>query len=479
MSPILADPQEVFGRSFMYTRPAYYHLATHQALWHDIAYNKRGPQYGALQLIAFYMQSIDLKKSARYFLPACQNELLVSGDQNTEDQKIRDVRAEWLNLDSNFRGFMSINPEQRKFGFSIEYNQDLKQVINSDLFRHHWISIEVPVVGVENNLNLTQNNARTSTNSPKNIIEAFNQREWRYSKIDGQRNKVRLAEIRFCIGSSLVSEDYFQMAYKSILVAPAGNKQNPEFMFDPVVGNNHHPGVGGAIFFQFPLNRDTTKQAICFFANLEALLLIRNKQFRTFDLKDKPWSRFMLYNLADCSASNVPGVNLLTLESIVRPFGTVDCSLGWRYKSEWIEAEVGYNIWGRGDERVKLRSAFNNPCQCDAFGIAGSQPGRSASKSTIKQQSDDDQEIQTVGIVNGVEQKGFVNVFVPIKESDIDLRSGSAESALQHKVHFSFGAIHKSDRADGLLGGGIFVGIPQKNSTLKMWGAWVKLGASF
>ena len=463
ITQLSADPQEVFGRSFMFTRPAYYHLSMREHLWHDIAFNKKGDMLGGFQLTTFFQRSLNLDKIARYFLINGKNVLLVSGDGNAGDLDIRDVRAEWLKLPNNFRGKLSMRPRQQQFGFSLEYNQELKKWLDVRFLRDWYLSIVVPVVAVDNDLRLTQRDVINKGTNPADIIEAFKQPEWQFSRIEGERSRLGVAEIKVLLGSSYMSENHFQVGYYSALTIPTGKKQNPKFLFDPVVGNNRHVGLTGAVNFQILLNRDPSTLAFCFFINLESTLLIRNNQFRTFDLKGKPWSRFLLFNKkGEPPNQNIPGVNLLTREVTINPYNMVDFSMGWRIKNEHMEFEFGYNIWGHGDERVRLR----NPIE-ETFGIAGTAANRTASKSTINNLAADDTDNQNNPL------------FVAITESDLDANSTQSGSALNHKVHMSGGAKHIGKKMDSFIGAGWFIDLPQKNSPLKLWGIWVKLGATF
>src|SRR5579863_9222629 len=95
--------RRVFARSFMYTKPGYYDIVMEQALWHDIAYNKKGSLRGGIQAIPFFQQSMPRAKNARYFLMKDKNELLVAGDDTPYILK-RDIRAEWVGLPDNFSG---------------------------------------------------------------------------------------------------------------------------------------------------------------------------------------------------------------------------------------------------------------------------------------------------------------------------------------------------------------------------------------
>lgn len=457
ITKLYADPQEVFGRSFMFTRPAYYHLSMHEHLWHDIVYNKKGDQLGGFQLTTFFQRSTTQDKIARYFLINGKNNLLVSGDLNTQDKDIRDIRAEWLNLSSNFSGRLSMSPHQQQFGFTLEYNQDLKKWLDVKFLRDWYLGFVVPVVIIDNDLRLKQTTVINKGTNPADIIEAFKQKEWKFSRIEGNRTQLGVAEIKIIFGSSYMSENHFQIGYYSTVIIPAGKKQDPKFFFDPVVGNNRHPGIGGAVNFQILLNRDPSEFAFCFFLNLESILLIRNKQLRIFDLREKPWSRFMLFNKKGKAPNqNIPGVNLLTREVVVNPFNIVDFTMGYRLKNETIEFEVGYNVWGHGDERVRLR----NPIK-EIFGIAGTTSDKTASESNISNREDDDAE------------------FVRITECDFDANSAQSGSALNHKVHMSGGVKHIGTKMDGFIGVGWFVDLPQKNSALRLWGVWVKLGSTF
>jgi hypothetical protein len=461
--------RKVFAHSFMYTKPAFYDVVMEQALWHNIAYNKKGTVKGGIQIMPFYQQSMPLEKNARYFLIEGKNELLVAGDNTPPADLInRDIRAEWVGLPKDFTGILSLNPKQKQAGCQLEYHQDLKNWTNVAVLRDMYITMLLTASETHNHINLKQTNiTNPGTTFPEDILQAFNQPSWCYSRITNDiKKKVGVAELRIKIGTSYISEEYFQLNYYSILAIPTGNKQNAKKMFQAVNGNNHHLGIGAGINMQAPLNRDTSSFAFCAFLDLESVILIRNKQFRTYDLFNKPWSRFLLINqpntipalpLADIeSISNLPGVNFLTQKIYAKPFNVVDFALGWRLASKYIEAEVGYGIWGHGTERTNINHAFT-----EVFGIAGSAPGKTASKSTIAFQAPDDLD------------------FVPITRFDLDRQSGESGGGFAQRALMSIGWIYKGNSIDTILGVGGSVDVPFENSLLQIWKAWVKLSATF
>jgi len=473
--------EEKSGQSFMFTRPASQNVAMQQSLWHDIIYNKPNRAGGSFQVCGFYHQSRPDDSIARYFLINHKNSLLVAGDGvGAIDVAERDVRAEWLNLPTNFIGAMSADPYQRQAGVFIEYNQDLS-FINLPFFENYWISVCIPFITVLNSLNISQSGVKNTGTSPQpqDIIEAFNQPAWLFSKWPDCKSASGLAEICLRFGKAYMNEDFYQIAYYSLFRIPGHEGQNPTFLFDPIVGNNGHWGFGAGVNFQVVINNDTSNYAFCWFLNIENTFFIRSEECRTFDLRDKPWSRYMLFTRQGVNNAPpqfdqiVPGVNILTRQVKVHPYNMADISSGFRYKSNMLEAEIGYNLWLHGREKLELHTRATK----DVYGILGTAPGLTASASTIDTLAPND----TIVNPDPAAPPGLIPNFVPINDSEIDLHSGASHTGFVHKVHLAVGAEHKGRRYDYFVGVGCFFEIPHDsdNTALKTVGIWAKAGASF
>ncbi len=208
-SSIRSKPQEIFGRSFMIVRPASYNLAMDQHLWHNFVYSKEGPAYGGFQLVPFYQDSRKKSKTTRYFLFDGKNELLIAGDANNNDVLQRDIRAEWVGLPTDFRGKLSLCPSQKQIGFTFMYNQDLKPITDMAFLQDWSIGIEVPIIAVENNINLQQCDMRTTgteLNTQNNISSAFNQAAWKYAKIPNKsQTSARPEKVKITLGRAMMS----------------------------------------------------------------------------------------------------------------------------------------------------------------------------------------------------------------------------------------------------------------------------------
>lgn len=462
--------EQVVSRSFMTTRPASYHQAIHQLLWHNVNYTGKGDMMANSNLTLIYQKSLPQNQTARYFLLNGKKDILISGDNNTQDTYSRDVRAEWLGLPADFRGRMSLTPKQQQLGFWFEYNQQLKRFISYKFFENSWVSVRLPVIFVDNSLNPSYETEKNS--STLSLARALDNPSWCFGKIScKERSKVALAEIRISLGKTFIDEDYFQLGYETTMVIPTAQKQNPEYLFSPVVGINGHAAFGNKLTFQVLLNRNPEHAAWTFFFNLEALLLIANRQKRTFDLRGEPnpdiqlrhkqWSRFLMFTQQDGTIA--PGVNVLTRDVVVNPYTLVDLCAGWRMRTKKFEFELGYNLWGHGKEKLSLTKKLypDNSKHPMPFGILGTTAGTTASNSTIDSLAPNDA------------------TFVEINDSDLDHDSAAAAISLNHGIHFSMGAIHEGEKVDGFLGWGTFIDIPEKNSCPLYYGFWGKIGASF
>lgn len=455
------------SRSFMYTRPVLRNLPMEQSVWRNIMQEKKSDLLGGMQIIGLYQQSIPLDETGQYFLIDCKNKLLVSGDTVANSLTTRDVRAEWLGLPNNFRGELTLNPEQRQMGGIVEFHQHLKSLTELSFFQDSWVSISLPFIAVQNNMNLRQHNVSgvgANNEFPRDIIQAFNQPCWQYGRIVCERTAVRLAEINIKLGKTYLNKNDFLVSYYSVWTVPTGNEQDAKYTFDAVAGNNGHLGIGAGVNFQIPLNNNTELFTACWFLDMETIFHVHNKQFRTFDLFDKPWSRYLLYNRIDGPPNLlIPGTNALTHKVLVRPFNNVEFATGLRIKAEYVEFECGYSLWGHGDECIEYDCPFP-----EIYGIAGDAtmaPGPSvpvtASGSTIAQQAANDA------------------AFTVIRGTDLNLDSAAAQSATNHKIHWSLGVVGLGKKIDGYFSVGGFYEWPQRNTALQNAGFWGKAGATF
>ena len=466
--------KERTGQSFMFTRPIYHNVAAQRSLFHSFAACKQGNVGGILQIMPMYRKTLSsgkrVRKAARYFFINEKSTLVVKGENAPQSSKLRDVRAEWFELPATFDGTINIKPKQQQFGVWIEYQQNLKRFTDWHWLESLWFDIALPIQHVKNDLQFSEDFITAGTTpGPTNMREAFVRDNLKFGKIGPAKSRVSVAELSIKFGRHFLVRDGFEIDLYSQFIIPTNGPQKPNFLFDPFLGNNRHFGWGSGVNFQLPLNDCIDSYVFAFFFEIENIMLIRTEQKRIIEIKNKPWSRYLLLHKKD-GTMNIPAANVLTRNVTVEPFNYVDLSGGWRWYNNCFEAEIGYSLWMHGSEELTLSDSFS-----EEFGIAGEGTfvnqkgitvGRTASNSTIDCRAPND-----------VDENNNPT-FVTIRKRDLDLTKGIARTTLLHRVHVSTGYRITCQNVEGFFGVGGFVEIPSRNTSLASWGIWAKGGLS-
>ena len=449
-----------YSRSFLFTRPVQQNLALKQALWHNLLYNKE--KKVALEVAGFFLKTTESKRISQYFLPPNRDALLVSSTALN-----RDVLPKYLSLPDNFSGYLALSPEQTQGGFLVEGRYglgdllDFGEFVGVEIFKNWFFYSSIAFVDVKNNLNLTQSlvqNPGPSSSTVYDIITAFNNPTWGYDKINGAQHSKGVSEIRAGLATTVIGTERVHLGSYSLLSIPTQTSLKNEYLFNSEYGYGH-VGVVWGVTFQVPFNKNTHSYLLAWTMNFESIFLIRNHQYRTFDLNLKPWSRFILMRKKDQAQDVlIPGVNVLTHRVRVSPHAITDFVTGLRLSKGALEAEVGYGLWAHGGERCKITGDSWIP----DYGLAGSLPNTSASTSTVANQGPNDP------------------VFVTIIENDIDLHSGEMSQNFVNKIYGAIGFKNLGEgiNTDGGIGG--FFELPHnRTNAFRQWGLWVTVGVAF
>ncbi|MGE0009897.1 MAG: hypothetical protein AB7F19_05090 [Candidatus Babeliales bacterium] len=472
----VSGKHEKFSQTFLFTRPAYTLIEARQFLAHEFMANKNC--YGGFfQVVGMYQKAHRSEHVGRYFGLPERTDVLDS-DFNVKPKNIitvkgddvrpinRDVRAEWLGLGPNFEGVLSLEPEQMQWAAYLEYQQDFKPFTDNWLLSSFYFSFQLPVQHVKNDMNFR---------APLPLLQAFNRPELLFSKIPTQSESVTsVPEIIFRLGSYFLKDDGFELGVYSMLLIPTAKSAKAEFLFDPFLGHNNHWGMGSGFNFQMPLNCTTDCRIFSFYVDLEHTYLFRATQHRTFDVRFKPWSRYMLVNsiYGECG---IPAANVLTRRVRTEPFSLFEGSSGFRFYNEFVALQLGYSCYAQSTEWPRLKEPW-----LEEFGFAGvGGPGTdglevncvpvcpTASESTISCLADND-----------VDEDGNL-VFVPIRWQDLDFYSGGARAAVVNRAHVAVGFKAEGKYFSFFAGLGAFGEFPTLNTAFTQWGVWGKFGGTF
>jgi hypothetical protein len=213
----------------------------------------------------------------------------------------------------------------------------------------------------------------------------------RYAKMSSCKlTKTRLAEASFTLGWALCNtqEKYFDIS--GFINIPGGNKPKGEFLFEPIVGNGHHWELGIATS-GYLLLRENQEETLGLYGKIKIGHLFATQQIRSFDLIERPLSRYML---ATCMSDEIthnlrgqrngtlttpsaqfkpvitPIANLTTTPIKVSAAIQVEAATMFSYTKDHFSWLIGYTFWHRSKDIIKLDGP--TPLDCNsAWAIKG------------------------------------------------------------------------------------------------------------
>lgn len=184
--------------------------------------------------------------------------------------------------------------------------------------------------------------------------------------------QTRLADLRIVLGYDAVRNDRYHMGLQFLMAAPTGNRPDGRYLFEPVIGNGHHWELGAGLDCDATLYQSEDDQKkILFYSNAQITHLFAAEQHRTFDLKGRPFSRYMLMERMGATSYNLKGADMASSAQFKQEFQPVANFSRLRIgSSATIQTEltamftcvcdafswdVGYDFWYRSCDTIRLR----------------------------------------------------------------------------------------------------------------------------
>lgn len=314
--------------------------------------------------------------------------------------------------------------------------------------------------------------------------------QMRYAKINGTQKKHGIADVHVAIGRNFLETDESHVGVSLRFIVPTGTKPSAEYVFEPIVGNGHHFGLGGGMSAHTQLWRDECyDHSINIWTEGTIYHLFNAKQVRTFDLKttgtlcnpdrqtNRVGSRYLLFKQFDTAGNFanrlVPGPNVTTLPADVRINVMGEFVVIFDYQWSNFIFDIGYNMWGRSGETIKITGTIPE----DRYGILGGTPiDNSVAEPTAANSTNSQAQINGIGYscIGGPETLVFV------RTRDLDPKAAQAPSAFSNKVFAHVGYTFEGCYYSPFFGMGAeveFSGI--RNNALDQWGVWGKVGFGF
>lgn len=484
---------DISGRTFYQIRPEFQSARPERVglFRQDRAKEESNRWRSSFQVVPFGGKSTRPKELGKYFMFCGKSELDVASQASfgvdiNANPNLRDVNALHFNIgdqaDQQFRSVISFRPRHSFIGGGLQWRQYLGNCPCPDL--NLWFEASTAVMHVRNDMRLEEKiiTPKNNRDARQNFCmteafcgekpffvsaSAFNRvvgQGWKYGKIKGKQSTTKLSDVELKLGYEWFCDDTTYLEGYFGVVVPVGNKPTAEFVFEPLVGH-HHFGImwGKAFGMDIYCCEDTTVRAEF---EYNGRYLFSNKHLRSFDIKNKPWSRYMLVRKSEDQFDATEGINVFTREMKVRPRFAHTFNAAFVMKNCDFEGEVGYNMWVRQQDKVELTNpeTFKNIA---FYGVAadGQLTGDISRAIAIGE--------NFPGTVVGYTTNRTLTT------DDIDFNSAAHPCALSHTLYASAG--YHIDRCGRptLVGLGASYEFSGVNTALSRWTVWGKLGMSF
>ncbi|MGB8467436.1 MAG: hypothetical protein WCE21_00375 [Candidatus Babeliales bacterium] len=518
---IQADHRLGTSKTFFSIRPIFQDsMPEKESLWRDRALAREGGINGAFQIVPLGGQSTQSSDIAQYFSPNSSNTIIFAEDlaegstdllttaytsadsdaNGAGNPNFRDVNAIFFNiqtLDKNFKSTVTFKPRHSYAGVGLDYKQYLHRRDCCD--KRWWLEVSTPLEWVSNDMRLTESiqeagiaidgtstsvaQAFTGVNklvvqsAPDSVDSTVTGSGWQYGIINGARSHFAAADVTIKLGYDYLCDDCFHADGYLGGVIPAGNKTKGVYVFEPIVGNEFHGGLmwGGTFGWEMWSSCDR-------YLHLELATngryLFPNTQVRAFDVRGKPWSRYMSVYNTDADALDgqpIEGINVFTQKVRVSPRFNKDINSAVVYTHHGFQGELGYNFWAKQSEHISLKNEF--PTTITFANVGGGfvqpafEPGFINRALTIKENF-------FPAAVNLDEEDPATFADLAITEEDLDLQTAAATFAITHNFYGSIGYRWDHLCYPVCVGLGGSYELASERGAINRWMVWGKLGVS-
>ena len=382
-----------------------------------------------------------------------------------------------------FESHFGFQPEQNYIGFALNYRQNLSKRCD----RGFWFDLTMPIIRVQNCMHLEEiitSSGRPLSGTAHSVTDALESPHWEFGKISScPLEKTGIADIELRVGYDFMrtAPCSFGAFYGAILAT--GNRPHGEYLFEPIVGRNHHWGIiwGGSGSFNVWENVEGNSH-IYLNIDLNNNYLFAGRETRSIDLRNKPWSRYMpLFSNASAQRA-IPGINELTQEMTISPHSTYQLNSALTFDcGPHFMCETGWYLCARDAEDGCLRCRWE-----EGPAIAGIAGADQSIGKTADSMSNANMQIWNYGLIGADANMGALNVnagenylvFKPIRETDLDLQSALHPACISNMIYGAFSYQNVIEEYPWLAAVGAGYQFGFNNSTMQRWSVWAKASLS-
>ncbi len=375
--------------------------------------------YGTLDLGIGYMRSFRNDRIARCLFgddlqcnDTCNNQVLVQGS-SVANRNANAWLADYMYLNCDYDGSFSVNPVIQNVVVDLDFYLGLDEWVNGMYFRAYgpinWTKWQTQFCSTDVSLTdscstgyltpsgdevLLDGLAKYFAGNAPASIDNINFQPLKFAKMPNcNETKTGFADLRAELGWNFLQDEDYSLGVGLHVAAPTGNSRKAEFVMNPIVGNANHWELGGTVHGHYVFWRSEDEEKhFGFYVDAVITHLFKANEQRTFDLKNKNNSRYMLASkftntitnglagnttavntvsagtAANAQFNNVyaPVANLTTTDVKVAVGVQADVTAMFNFTSQGFSWDLGYNFWARSCESIQCPDNCD-PCNTDSI----------------------------------------------------------------------------------------------------------------
>ncbi len=365
--------------------------------------------YGAFSITAEFTRSFRPCKLAGFFFgdDIQDGKLTISGSRKGSPTYTARGEHDWLadyfGLSPDFESTVKFTPRISNFLVDLNFYVGLDKWWRGAFFKVH-----APIVYTRWDLNMCEevvtrgslgfdegymdSVAVPYTDLPINFATAMKGVTWgdmqeklKYGKIsDCKKTIIRLSDIEVALGWNFIREEGAHLGLMVRASFPTGNKPCAEYLFEPIVGSGGHFMLGGGLTSHVRIwKSDDEESDFCAYMDANIGHYFKKKQWRSFDLKNKKNSRYMLVQEMGTPTANLyagdsgeddpapshqykenlfPLINKTTCCTDVNIAVQGNMVVKLAYTNGCYSCDVGYGLWARTGEKFNQEDCCKTCC---------------------------------------------------------------------------------------------------------------------
>lgn len=355
--------------------------------------------YGSFSITPEYSQSFNNQNLANclFGLENCNNHntcITISGSR-TANRNPNDWLADYFYLPTDYKSNISFNPTIKNAITDLNLYLGLDEIYCGLFFRVH-----LPITWTQWNLNFCEQIIDAGTEGYDagyvsantvvrgQLLPSFSSYAMgnaatgvsdvqldslQFAQIDKCSHEItRLAELQLVLGLNFINAPAYHFGAGIRMAAPSGSRPKGEMFFEPMVGNGKHWEFGAQFTGHAQLYARCNHE-LGIYSDLNITHLFRTNQRRTFDLKGKPFSRYMLAEKLSIPVNNelagenngtfiapsaqfkneiTPVANLTNQNVLVSVGAQFDLAIQLTYAYKNLNWDLGYEVWGKSGEKI-------------------------------------------------------------------------------------------------------------------------------